>query len=649
MSSQILLKSLTLRNFKGIKDLRIDFSKVTNVFGDNGTGKTTINDSFSWLLFDKDSKDRKDFEIKTLAADGQPFHGLDHDVIGVLLVDGRPVTLQKTYREKWTKKRGEADKELTGHETLYYIDDVPVKKSEYQDKISSMIDENIFKLITNPLFFSAGMKWQDRRNVLLKIIGDITSDRIIGYKSNLRPLEALLFDNDADTLKKSIQARKRKLNDDLKQIPSRIDEQNRSIQELDFDFLERQVIEIKSAIKGIEEQMMDSSKVNDDVLQDRQRLFELKAKMQDLENKAKLDSRKPLEDIEKKIQQFNADLFKYQNINTNKLIQIDGKRNTIKDLDAEMVKLREEWGKKNQEQPIINENEFICPMCNRALEEHDIEHKREQMMQNFNSDKAAKLEKIQQQGQSRKAKVEQLQAEICALSKEVEENYSLIENTTRSIGELETIKANFDINAVALPPESADISMEIESLEEKLRQPLNGSRDLSDLKLMKNRREVELESVNKQLAFKEQNERTKARIAELLEEEKKLGKQIAELEGQEFLCEDFIKTKVELLENSINSKFKYVSFKLFETQVNGGLNETCEALINGVPFSNANTASQINAGIDIINALCEEYGVQAPIFIDNRESVNDIIPCNSQIINLIVSKDKDLRIESEVM
>jgi hypothetical protein len=137
------------------------------------------------------------------------------------------------------------------------------------------------------------------------------------------------------------------------------------------------------------------------------------------------------------------------------------------------------------------------------------------------------------------------------------------------------------------------------------------------------------------------------RISRLLEEEKKLAQQIAELEGQEFLCEEFIKTKVELLESGINSKFRYVSFKLFETQVNGGLNETCEALINGVPFSNANTASQINAGLDIISALSEYYGVQAPIFIDNRESINQILETDSQVINLIVSKDKNLRVESE--
>ena len=108
---------------------------------------------------------------------------------------------------------------------------------------------------------------------------------------------------------------------------------------------------------------------------------------------------------------------------------------------------------------------------------------------------------------------------------------------------------------------------------------------------------------------------------------------------------EFIKKKIDTLESMINKKFSYVKFKLFETQINGAEIECCKALIDGVPFSDANTASKINAGLDIINTLCEYYKITAPIFIDNRESVVSIIDCKSQIVNLIVSKpDKTLRV-----
>ena len=155
---KIELISLTLNNFKGIKDLTINFNSNTNIHGDNATGKTTIADSFYWLLFDKDSTDRKQFEIKTLDKNNQPLHGLDHSVTGVLSINGKKKIFQKIYKEKWVKKRGESDSQFTGHETLYYVDDIPVKKNEYEYEVTSIIDESLFKLLTNPLYFSSLIK-----------------------------------------------------------------------------------------------------------------------------------------------------------------------------------------------------------------------------------------------------------------------------------------------------------------------------------------------------------------------------------------------------------------------------------------------------------------------------------------------------------
>ncbi|MBO0558966.1 hypothetical protein EXQ37_03785 [Clostridium botulinum] len=155
--------------------------------------------------------------------------------------------------------------------------------------------------------------------------------------------------------------------------------------------------------------------------------------------------------------------------------------------------------------------------------------------------------------------------------------------------------------------------------------------------------------IDKLLATEEINNKNKNRIAELEDLEKELSSKIAKLEGQEILAEEFIRTKVELLEEKVNSKFKYVKFKMFKDQINGGLEECCEPLVGGVPFtSNLNTAAKINAGIDIINTLSRFYGVRAPIFIDNRESVNKLIETDSQIINLFVSEDKELRIENKI-
>ena len=649
MSKQIILSFLKLKNFKGIKDLTIDFSNITNIFGENATGKTTINDAFTWLLFDKDSKDRTSFEIKTLDSNNNVIHGLEHEVTGVLNVDGKNITLSKIYKEKWTKRRGEAEKQLTGHETIYSIDEVPVKKKEYQETINNIIDENLFKLITNPLYFSTNMKWQDRRTALLDIIGDITDEKVINYKNDLKPLLELLVDKDIDTLKKSVQARKRKLNEEIKSIPYRVDECNNSIKEVDFQALEFRKRGIVSGIKSLEEQLLDSSKINEEVLKEKDKLYSLKSKLRDMEYKASMEADKPKRELELKKDRFKNQLWQIECELNNLIDKKAIYEKQVDKLNKKADELRNEWFKVNSKKLEFNKNEFICPTCKRPLETNDIENKKREMEENFNQIKAMELSEIQSQGKSTKENVEKVKADIQCIEDKIQESRVLKEDKAKEINELEEKIDNYVAeDHLIANGEYQELNIVVRELENKLQQPATINNQVQELKERKSKLEFELEEANSQLTYKEQNEKLKNRIQELQEKEKKLAQQIAALEGQEYLCEEFIKTKVELLESSINSKFKYVSFKLFDTQVNGGLNETCEALINGVPFSNANTASQINAGLDIINALSEHYGVQAPIFIDNRESVNDLIETNSQVINLLVSKDKVLRIENSL-
>ena len=137
----------------------------------------------------------------------------------------------------------------------------------------------------------------------------------------------------------------------------------------------------------------------------------------------------------------------------------------------------------------------------------------------------------------------------------------------------------------------------------------------------------------------------KNKIKELENEEENIANKVQELEAQQYQIEQFTKTKVELLENAINSKFEVVKFRLFDTQINGGLVECCDTLVKGVPYSDVNNAHKILAGLDIINTLIKFYKTSAPIFIDNRESINELYNINTQIISLIVTEDTELRIE----
>lgn len=646
----IVLKSLKLKNFKGITALSINFSKVTNIFGENATGKTTIFDSFTWLLFDKDSQDRSKFDIQPLDENNNVVHMLETEVEALLSIDGREVKLNKLLKEKWVKKRGEVESELKGTETSYYIDEVPTKMGEYKKKINEIIDENIFKLITNPLYFSTNMKWQDRRGIILKIVGDITNERIIASKAELSGLKNFSNSDNIDELKKVTAAKKKKLVEDKKSIPYRVDELNNSIAEHDFEALEFQKRSISSAINVIENKLMDGSKVNEEKLQYQDKLYKLKSKLKDIEFSEKRKAEKPKLDLHNKLEwEVKSKLINLERDLDTAKRELENNTIISDRIGKELNELREKFINVQNTPFEIDESKFVCPTCKRPLDPENIEALSQELAENHNQNISRQLANINLEGKRKKEELEKYQERVVKNNNLIKAIEKDIENNRVLKLELEEQLSNFSI-VIDLDSneEYQNALKEIQELEDKISEPIEVSQDVHELKNKKISLQADLEQINKQLGAKENNEKIKTRIAELLDEEKKLAQLIADLEKTEYLCEEFIKTKVNLLESSINEKFKYVKFKLFETQVNGGINECCEALIDGVPFSNANTASQYNAGLDIINALSNFYDVQAPIFIDNRESVNQLIDTDSQIVNLIVSTDKPIRIESEV-
>lgn len=655
---KIILKSLTLKNFKGIKDLQIDFSKVTNIYGENATGKTTIVDSFMWLLFGKDSKDRKDFDIKTLDPSGEPLHGLEHSVTGVLEIDGSDLKLQRIYKEKWSKPTGKAEQELKSHTTDYYLNDIPVKQKEYNEKINELLNEDIFKLVTSPLYFS-NLNWKKQREILLDIIGDVDDETVLNYNSKLKKLDGVLKDG-IDNYLKRVKSTLQKLKKNQETYPVRIDECNNQIVSDDFTDIEIEKRNVLNQIEQIDSQIADKSKINDYKLEISNELFSLKSDYNSKLNNAKLSSfnekrklEKELSEMNYKLQDVKHDISLSERSSKQFILDIENCSKSIDNKETEVEKLRKKFIDIREEQLEIDENKFICPMCKRPLDADDIEYKKAEMLQNFNEDKAKRLEETRAKGKTYNSIIADLKANIEKYQSKLDDNEVYIKTLRDQERDLVSLieRKQTEIDNFVLPEPKFDGMEEMQKTIEKVQEKLNSSTTVDNSELLEKKKEltVTLSSLNNKLAKQDNNVRLKARISELEKEEKEVANKIAQLEGEVFLGEEFIKTKVEILESSINKKFKgAVQFKLFKQLVNGGLEETCEATVNGVPFSNANTASQINAGLSIIDTLCEHYNITAPIFIDNREAINNIVLIDSQIINLRVSKDKNLRIEEEL-
>jgi len=641
----IELRRLELRNFKGIKSLDIDFNQITNIRGDNATGKTTIFDAFTWLMFGKDSKDRSTFEIKTLDSNNEPLHGLEHSVTGVLEVDGKHWTLKKAYKEKWTKRRGDTTKDLTGHETIFEINEVPVSQTEYKNKINDFLNEDLFKLITNPLFFSLNTEWKKRREILLQILGDINDEQVLHYQLGLAPLEGHLEDKTIDELLAQTKATKRKLNDEIKAIPTRIDEASRSIKELDFESLKAMKKVQTRRLDQVQESLSNGSSSDERKLKIKSEIYDLKNKLRDFEynyttnsGKAKKEAESELKHKvdEKEVVGFLLEQTKQ------KITRAESEK---KILENDLVILRKKYMTRFKEELGVPGHIVACPTCKRAFDSGDIEAKKEELQANFNQEKAKYLTDVQADAEKAKEKIDTINHQIVDFNFLITEQEKHVNHVVEQILELNSKLSEMVIVPFTEIPEYIHMEEELNKLETSYRAD-DGEQARKELKDRELELKSEISNLEAQLTQEQHNKELRARVSELEKELQEVSQRYADAEGIEYLCEQFIKTKVELLESNINGKFSNVSFKLFSTQVNGGITETCEALIDGVPFGNANSAAQINGGLDIINSLGEYYQVSGPIFLDNRESVTRIIPTKSQIINLFVDETEPiLRVE----
>lgn len=666
--NKIFLKSLHIKDFKGINEVLIEFSDITTIKGDNGLGKTSIFDAFTWLLFDKDSKNRATFDIKPLNSNNQVIRGLTPTVTGVFSIDGRVITLSKTYREKWTKRRGESEATFTGNETIYEINDVPVKKKDYVAEVSKMVDEEQFKLLSNPYYFSESLNWKDARKVILEVSGDVSKEDIINAAPKLKELEEEFLNEDIEMILKSKKATMTKLSKEKKEIPVRINEIKNSYIDLDFDKLEGEKAIVEKELQEINIRIQEETKkiadLNNATREMSNRIRELefaKNKLQseknDIESNARQLFNKEKNALEEKQQEIKHKIYTLQKDKQYDKSHIEEINRKITRIEEEKKVLAEKFLSVQAENPTLEELHNECPTCKRAFEQEYIEEMRQQILENFNKQKAKKLEVIKQDGLNKKAQIDKCNEEIkeiqdsmseyCNSIIRLEDELEKISEQIYSVSENDYLTTAHKLSIKKIDDKIETTNNDIEVARNGLIQDIYSTEILEDLQSKREALHNEMSEIKSQIAKKDYNKQLDNRIEELLLIEKNLGCKIAQFEKQVMLCELFIRTRINLLESSINAKFKHVSFKLFKEQVNGALDETCEALINGVPFSMANTASQINAGLDIISSLSKFYGVQAPIFIDNSEALNNILKVDSQVIKLQVSLDKLIVVEVE--
>lgn len=648
----IQLTNLKISNFKGVKSFDLNFSSRAVISGANATGKTTLFDAFTWLLFGKNSEDKKDFGIKPLTADNKPVHRVDIEVQATMFVSetnlsaGDDVTLRRVMREKWVTRRGSAEEEFTGHETLYFWNDVPLSQAEYEMKVSSILGDTVqlFKLITNPFYFNS-MKWQDRRAILVNMAGEIpTPDR---FKKLLKDIG----NKTMDEYRKELAAKKKKLKIELDTIPARIDEVKRSKPvNQDWAAIEKELAETEASMKDTIEELTNSGKSYDQqnahVVEHKRKINALKSKISDIEYDASTVFNRSLNNKRANIDRVNGEIQMLQDFIKRDQRTVKENEEKIKMNELLMDGLRKEFFEVSEKvfSFVMDENNMVCPTCHQSLPQSEIDKIEESAKLTWKKQQSIQLDAIRAAGLKLKEENEILQ----------KMNLSRVTSSTDNINALLEEKETWEKAEIISSgkvlegnKEYQDAKAQLAELEANPVQEAKYDRNTTELKLRQSGYSDRINNLKSILSTRVQIKASEDRETELLRQEKEYAQQLADMDKIEFQIQDYVKAQVDAVEARVNNMFAGIRVKMFSDQINGGVVETCEILINGVPWQDANNAAKINAGMAIIDTLTRHYGVSAPIWVDNAESVNDIFqPEESQLICLYVTTDKSLVISN---
>ena len=651
---KVILKSLTLCNFKGEQSRTTHFNAdVTRISGGNGLGKSRHFDAFMWLLFGKDVQDRKDYEVRTHNADGSLLHEVECSVTGVLDIDGQVLTLKRESVEEWVKPRGQVDRVLKGTHNECWWNETPVKVNEFNARVAAILEPSLFKMITNPLFF-ATMDWKLQRAQLFQLAGTITDAEIAAKNPDFALLLDKLTGKSLADFKVELAAKKKRLQKQANEIQPRIDQTQKMMpQSEDFAAIEAEIAQVDQEIADVDKILSDNAAriraeyqaeqakqrrvsdlttQRDNLIREAEQAaknaaFEANATRRELESGI-ASKKRELSAMERTLRTLTATRDRY----AADIIQLE------KDIESK----RAEWYKENAK---AYSGDDVCHHCGQVLPKE----MRDKNLADFIATQKGKKDAIQAKGKELAKRLEALNKSHKDTEKEIADQEAEIAKVQADIKDKETRLAGMpETTAAKIVPEEvagyADLTKQIEDSRAALS---NATETPDDSEHQEKKKGLigRRDALKKRLAVRDEIKRCETEIENLTDKGKQLAQQIADLEKEEYVVQEFTRTKIDECESRINGLFHNVTFRLFDKTFEGNTYETCVPLVGGVPFGAANTAGQVNAGLDIINTLCRFHGICAPIFIDNRESVNNLIPTESQIINLVVTTDNKLTIE----
>lgn len=660
---RISFRKLTIKNFKGVKDITIEFNgTITEILGANHTGKTTTADAIHWVLFGKNSDGATVFGIDPKDENNKIIHHLENSVELAMTADDRELTLMKVRRENWIKPKSHDEEVLDSHSTDCYIDGDKYTIKDYTAKIAELIPEAMFRAITNPAYFPS-LKADDQRLLLVKMVGERSLEEVAGESEESEKFSELLKKMGGQDLKEyrqHLSYRMKELKKDIDAIPVRIEENNDALQKLDtkanFDFIRKRIEEIEKGIAQYDEQLKDATaKLNidfDERMDQRKKVLEARTRKQEAASTVEAKNRQAKMDHDNEVAESQRSLNSIKREMEDTDSDIKDYTRRLEKLEKKMSEFREDWQRVESEEFTWEETEdkVTCPTCGQRLPEERITEIRKNAEQQFERKHMAEQDELD----NRAAELKKSKADITALlnsardkKKQLEQQLTTAEEYANGAKMTEPTVLNVEDDEAwqkasrEEQEEQAKLDQMLERLSAANQSAEDESKRIEESKqqLMKTR-----DSLRDELAKEGQIERLKKRIKELEDKLVNLNQQLTGLEQEDACAESLEHATIEDLETRVNKLFKMVRFQMFATMLNGTTKPTCVLTMHGVPYQDLSNSEKINAGIDLINAMSKFNNTYAPIVVDNAESINEVLPSDSQQILLVVSRDPQLTI-----
>ena len=636
---------LTLENFKCHRLLNLQFDGLNaGIYGDNAAGKTSVYDALTWLLFGKDSagNGEKNIEIKPLDSLGNV---ADHNAVTAveaeLSVDGETVVLKRTYKEVWSTKRGSSIETFTGNTSEYYIDGVPYKKNAFDDKVHEIVSEDVFRLLTSVSYFAAGLPWQQRRAVLFDMAGTLTDREIMAGNETFAPLLDAMGKLDLEDYKKKLGAEKRSLTGAKTEIPARISECQKTVEDLeglDFAAAQAELDALNARKESLSEQVLAIE--NDTALS--QKRLQIREAQMDLSTLEKEN-----EAYRRSQQNMVVDTVAIARDLDNLRTRLSGRQGLLANEGEFIAHLEEKIEASRREWAGVSVEAFsggTCVSCGQTLPADKLQR----AMEAFEANRKDRLRRIEATAASLKDTKAQAEYRIASYREEI----SGLEGEILG-KEQQLTAANANVVEVVDMEGFGQRRQALMDRIQALGVELAGMAD--NTIAVKGQLQQQIEDVKRQIvrAAEIVNKRSvldyaHKRIEDLRQDAKNAAERLEAVEKMLYLIDEYTRYKTRFVEDSVNSLFRLAKFRLYREQANGGVEDRCDVVYDGVPYLGLNNGMKINVGIDIINALSRHHGVCVPLFVDNAESVTQLECAGTQVIRLVVSaEDKKLRCVNE--